>query len=298
MSHVDKGALHAYLDGALDEYPSGQARRIRMHLERCDLCADALAEARRVRDAAEAILATPELNVAPPPLEELKRLARSGGSSAKTSRPRLYRLGWAASVVLALGTGWMLRGGSVLVDDAAAPRADAAAPSAVAPEDRAQAAESVEPAAALAETAPEPARVADATAVPQRTVAETRPAPPAPAADAATVSVQVLDTPVADADDRVVDTIDGVEIDEVVPALVAERTAEVAAAGVPEPSDLPASVEIDTSAGAPSAPCAGGPEYEPVRGGRASGLVFAGRERERAGREHLRSVPREKYALF
>ena len=26
MSHVDEGALHAYLDGALDEYPPAEAR--------------------------------------------------------------------------------------------------------------------------------------------------------------------------------------------------------------------------------------------------------------------------------
>jgi anti-sigma factor RsiW len=259
MSHVDKGALHAYLDGALDEYPSGQARRIRMHLERCDRCAEALAEARRVRDAAEAILATPELNVAPPPLEELKRLARSGGSSVKASRPRLYRLGWAASVVLALGTGWMLRGGSVMVDDAAAPSVGAVASSADAPSDPT---ESAEPAAALAEAAPEPARVADATTVSQRTAAESGPAPAAPTAGPEVITVPVLDTSrdvgvvLADASDGVVDTIDDVVIEKVTPVLVAERTAEATAAGAPAPvtSGLPASAEVDAAAVAPSPP--------------------------------------------
>ena len=33
MSHVDDGALHAYLDGALEEYPIAEARRVREHLE-------------------------------------------------------------------------------------------------------------------------------------------------------------------------------------------------------------------------------------------------------------------------
>ena len=113
MSHVDEGALHAYLDGALEEYPTGEARRIRAHLERCDVCAKALADARKVRDEAESLLAIPNVDVSAPPLEELRTLARSASESrtAPTVGVRLYRFGWAASVVLALGVGWMLRGG-------------------------------------------------------------------------------------------------------------------------------------------------------------------------------------------
>ena len=54
MSHVDKGALHAYLDGALDEYPAADAERIREHLDRCAECADRLCSGRKVgRDAAD-----------------------------------------------------------------------------------------------------------------------------------------------------------------------------------------------------------------------------------------------------
>lgn len=116
MSHVDEGALHAYLDGALEEYPAGEARRIRAHLERCERCAEALREARLVRDRAESVLAVPSLNVTPPPLEELKRIATSGAAETRASRSwaRRQRLGWAASVVLALGIGWIVRGGMPL----------------------------------------------------------------------------------------------------------------------------------------------------------------------------------------
>lgn len=116
MSHVDEGALHAYLDGALEEYPAGEARRIRAHLERCERCAEALTEARRVRDRAESVLAAPALNVTPPPLEELKRIAGSGAAEERATRVwgRRQRLGWAASVVLALGIGWIVRGGMPL----------------------------------------------------------------------------------------------------------------------------------------------------------------------------------------
>ncbi|MDZ7780785.1 MAG: zf-HC2 domain-containing protein [Gemmatimonadota bacterium] len=112
MSHVDEGALHAYLDGALDEYSGGEARRIRAHLDRCPECAEALREARALRESAHAILAEPNLSPAPPPLEELKRRAGSSGVESPRARSRLYRFGWAASVVLALGVGWMLRGGA------------------------------------------------------------------------------------------------------------------------------------------------------------------------------------------
>lgn len=113
MSHVDEGALHAYLDGALEEYPAGEARRIRAHIERCERCAEALTEARRIRDRAESVLAAPTLKVTPPPLEELKRIAGSGGAEERATRAwgRRQRLGWAASVVLALGIGWVVRGG-------------------------------------------------------------------------------------------------------------------------------------------------------------------------------------------
>jgi len=113
MSHIDEGGLHAYLDGALDEYPGAEARRIRAHLERCASCTEALHAARMLRDDVHGILANPALDVTLPPLEELRRRADSIGHGA--GQPplgaRMYRLGWAASVVLAVGIGWTLRGG-------------------------------------------------------------------------------------------------------------------------------------------------------------------------------------------
>jgi len=113
MSHVDEGALHAYLDGALDEYPAAEAERVRDHLARCPECADRLEWERRVREDATAILglAVPEVTV--PSLEELRAYVRSMPPSRTWASVRLHRLGWAASVVLAVGAGWMLRGGGV-----------------------------------------------------------------------------------------------------------------------------------------------------------------------------------------
>ena len=113
MSHVSDGALHAYLDGALDEYPSGEAEAIREHLAVCPDCAARVDEERRIRDASTAILVgtTPPIEV--PPLEELRARAAALGRAKDPIPVRLYRLGWAASIVLAVGAGWMLRDGQV-----------------------------------------------------------------------------------------------------------------------------------------------------------------------------------------
>jgi hypothetical protein len=119
MSHVDEGALHAYLDGALDEYPPAEARGVREHLKDCAECAERLEEERRIRQDASAILglATPDVDV--PSFEELKAYVQATRPTVGRPTLRLYRLGWAASVILALGVGWMARGG--LLDEAMGP---------------------------------------------------------------------------------------------------------------------------------------------------------------------------------
>lgn len=109
MSHVDEGALHAYLDGALDALPGPEAERIRAHLAACGACALRLEEERAVRAEAQAILAgaSPALGDLPS-LEELRALADA--RRAPSAAGRLRQLGFAASLVLAVGAGWMLRG--------------------------------------------------------------------------------------------------------------------------------------------------------------------------------------------
>lgn len=115
MSHVDEGTLHAVLDGALDALPSAEAERVRAHLAACETCRARLDEERAVRDEAHAVLAD-----AMPgafdlvPLEELRTRARARGRRERRGG-RMQRLAWAASVVVALGVGWMLRGASVPV---------------------------------------------------------------------------------------------------------------------------------------------------------------------------------------
>lgn len=114
MSHVDKGELHAYLDGALDEYPQAEAERIREHLDGCAECVEMLEIERAVRSDAEAMLglALPEVDL--PSLEELRAYVKRTRPVGQTVSVRMYRTGWAASIVLALGTGWVLRGGQLI----------------------------------------------------------------------------------------------------------------------------------------------------------------------------------------
>lgn len=139
MSHVDEGALHAYLDGALEEYPQAEAERIRDHLDACAECAERLEVERRIRSDAHAMLELAAPAVEPPGFEELRAyVERTRPRKSRISR--IQRLGWAASVVLALGAGWMIREGQlqsraldVRQERVLSPDADMAPPSDVVP---------------------------------------------------------------------------------------------------------------------------------------------------------------------
>lgn len=119
MRHVTDGELHAYLDGALDALPQGRGDEVREHLASCAACRERLEDERGVLDAARDLLertAPPE--EALPPFEELRSRAEAleapGGREDGSDEPLAYRgpirgmhLAWAATVVLALGVGWM-----------------------------------------------------------------------------------------------------------------------------------------------------------------------------------------------
>jgi len=126
MSHADEGRLHAYLDG---ELPDEEVVALRMHLEECEMCQERLDEARRVVAEADAVLAAaPQLPTDLPGLAEMEAEATrrraaevvgGEGGANRAGRPSpvggrgaagsLQRLAWAASVVVALGVGWMAR---------------------------------------------------------------------------------------------------------------------------------------------------------------------------------------------
>jgi hypothetical protein len=114
MSHVDEGTLHAYLDGALDELPFGDAQAIREHIATCPECSARLEEEQQIREDAITILSGALPHVELPPLEELRLRAEATSPPRASRSGRLHRMGWAASVMLAVGAGWMLRGDQVL----------------------------------------------------------------------------------------------------------------------------------------------------------------------------------------
>ena len=129
MSHVDDGTLHAYLDGELTPVESG---RLDAHLAACLACRARLEEERALIERASKLLSravppTPER--AAPPLHQLRR-------PRVTWRLRMP-LAWAATVLMAVGIGWLLRGPTtalrVEASDSRLDSAPSAQPSAEAP---------------------------------------------------------------------------------------------------------------------------------------------------------------------
>jgi hypothetical protein len=108
MSHVDDGTLHAYLDGELAPV---ERERVKGHLAACQGCRGRLAEEQAIIERAGRLLdlAAPATSAVAPPLHTLRR------------RPAWWQLrrplAWAATVVLAVGLGWFLRGGTVGVSE-------------------------------------------------------------------------------------------------------------------------------------------------------------------------------------
>jgi hypothetical protein len=114
MSHVDEGVLHALLDGAYEE---GDAEReaLEAHLATCADCRVRLVDARRIKQRAHSALGrlAPE-SIAVPSFDtvvaERATRSQSGGGTGTASRVRRRPwtpMAWAASLMLAVGAGWM-----------------------------------------------------------------------------------------------------------------------------------------------------------------------------------------------
>jgi hypothetical protein len=149
MSHVAEGELHAWLDGALDQLGETRAAQVREHLRHCAACQESLIAEEAVRARATEVLALAAPRVSEmPPLESLMERARSAAPGIATEPGRMSsarrRLAWAASIVVALGAGWMAR--ELGLHPMGAP------------------AGTVEPAARVAATPPAPAAPGDASA--------------------------------------------------------------------------------------------------------------------------------------
>jgi hypothetical protein len=115
MSHVDEGTLHAYSDG---ELPAAEAQGVAAHLADCPVCRGRVEEERALIARADQVLA-----LARPPERDVPAFpAGAGPPPERWWRQLRVPLAWAATVVLALGTGMYVgRAGS---DRAVSPRVD------------------------------------------------------------------------------------------------------------------------------------------------------------------------------
>ncbi|HWA40365.1 MAG TPA: zf-HC2 domain-containing protein, partial [Gemmatimonadales bacterium] len=93
MKHADEGQLHAYLDGELSP---AEVTELERHLSVCAPCRALLSEARGFLAESDALVLALDVPVVAKPLRRQRRVPYS-------------TLGWAAMVVLALGTGYALR---------------------------------------------------------------------------------------------------------------------------------------------------------------------------------------------
>ena len=101
MSHVDEGTLHAYLDG---ELPPSERAGLEAHVAQCATCHALLADERALLERASALLGSARPAERPvPPFQGVRRAPR---------RPWYARrsFAWAASLVLAVGLGYYVRG--------------------------------------------------------------------------------------------------------------------------------------------------------------------------------------------
>lgn len=104
--HPDDGTIHAWLDRQLDDT---SAATLEAHLQRCDECAERVAEARGLIAGASRILSSLDVDAAPtaklsaldavkPPVEPRRTLVLTGTASA----PRWFRLTPARSAIAAV----------------------------------------------------------------------------------------------------------------------------------------------------------------------------------------------------
>ena len=113
MSHIDDAHIEAYVDGAYDVLGPELVDEIERRVREDPELAARLQAARAARSAASEILSLAAPSPGPvPPFHELQeRAAATAGPREEDPRrwvriPPIVGLGWAATVVLALGVGW------------------------------------------------------------------------------------------------------------------------------------------------------------------------------------------------
>ena len=179
MQHVDDGTIHAWLDDQITDPVAAAA--LEEHLAVCPACSARVSEERSMHARAHALLGTVAPESERPPFGELlTKMAIAAPdpdtqprAGAATRRSAVLQAAWAASLVLAIGVGWMARDYAGEQPDpnavAEAPMLSRTAPTAADPP----------PPPAVGVSAPPGGRLANAPAVPQAARKLERPEPSA-----------------------------------------------------------------------------------------------------------------------
>lgn len=129
MPHIDDGTLHALLDGALRAEAPERADAVDAHLDACADCRARLEHAAALKDEASGVLAALDAGLqgdeAAAPTPDFGEVLARAGTGSHTGAPPAgdpdraaglrRRLGWtrglawAATIVVALGTGYIIR---------------------------------------------------------------------------------------------------------------------------------------------------------------------------------------------
>lgn len=207
MQHLDEGTLQAWLDRPRSGMGAERALEVERHLGVCDACTSALSDlaaldaeaAEILRHSEPSEVEVPDFSTVLDPVHPTPVLETSGtGSTARGLRS----LAWAASLVLALGAGWMARdiyrtGGANTgaPDVALAPDSEVAplreSTGGGAPDDEVLLPTETPPEAAAVAQAPPPAQEEDTRSLPEPRAeafaAPTDAAPPPPPSQASPV---------------------------------------------------------------------------------------------------------------
>ncbi|MBT8402688.1 MAG: carboxypeptidase-like regulatory domain-containing protein [Gemmatimonadetes bacterium] len=110
MPHWDEGLLQAWIDMPRSGLSDEERESIAKHVARCDACAARVAELRASSDRTAALLGSAERDEMPPFAAVLERAGGEDATEAPGSSPvrrRWSTTRWAASIVVALGAGWL-----------------------------------------------------------------------------------------------------------------------------------------------------------------------------------------------
>jgi len=107
MQHLDEGTLQAWLDGARSGLDPSKLASIERHVAACDACASRADALTRSSFRTHALLSVGRDQYAPRvPYEDVAKRAR-GSRPRVGSRMRKVQMSWAASILCAVGLGWI-----------------------------------------------------------------------------------------------------------------------------------------------------------------------------------------------